>query len=73
MASAFDLRGLADAIGIVLLASGSFVGLSFHATHIGIHGADHSHAQEIIVGIVLMIMGVGILILNNRTGKKMKR
>jgi len=66
MAFVIDTRGLTDALGIILLSSGAFAGLSFHATHIGIHGADHSHAQEIVIGIILMVIGVLILIANNR-------
>ncbi|HLD87571.1 MAG TPA: hypothetical protein VJB12_05940 [Candidatus Nanoarchaeia archaeon] len=73
MAFVINTRGLTDALGIILLASGAFSGLSFHATHIGIHGADHSHAQEITVGIVLMVLGVMVLVANNRNDKSRRR
>ncbi len=65
-APSVDFSGLLNAIGIILLAAGAFAGLSVHATHLGIHHADHSHVQEIAIGIILMVVGVVILVLNSR-------
>ncbi len=61
----FSFREFLNAVGIILLATGAFAGLSVHAVHIGVHPGYHSHVQEITIGILLMITGLGILILNN--------
>ena len=70
MASSIDFKGLINAFGIILLASGAFAGLSVHATHLGVHHSDHSHAQQIIIGSILMVGGVLILIVNSRRAQK---
>jgi hypothetical protein len=58
-----------NVVGIILLASGAFTGLSVHAIHIGVHHADHTHTTEIAMGIVMLVLGVLLLVWNNQPEK----
>ena len=64
---------LVDAIGTIILAVGMLVAFSSHAFHarIGL-GEETSHLKHVIYGIITAVIGLGILVYNNKALKFMK-
>ncbi len=62
-----------DIIGTIILGAGMLIAFSSHAFHskIGL-GEETSHITHIIYGIVLVLLGLGILIWNNKALKSWK-
>ena len=65
---------LIDIIGTVLLFIGMLIAFSSHAFHakLGL-GEETSHVKHIVSGIVLVVIGLGILVYNNKALKPIKR
>ena len=59
-----------DVIGTIILAAGMLVAFSSHAFHakIGL-GEDTSHLTHVIYGMVTAVIGLSILIYNNKALK----
>ena len=62
-----------DVIGTLILLIGMIIAFSSHAFHarIGL-GEETSHLSHIILGMALVILGLGILVWNNKALKWMK-
>ena len=62
-----------DVIGTIILAAGMLVAFSSHAFHarIGL-GEETSHLSHIIYGMTAVVIGLGILIYNNKALKFQK-
>ena len=59
-----------DVITTVLMFIGFFIALLPHATHISAeHSAEHSHAKEITIGLIIGISSLIVLIYNNKALK----
>ena len=60
-----------DAIATMILAIGMLIAFSSHAFHakIGL-GEEASHLKHVIYGIITAVIGLGMLIYNNRALKK---
>ena len=56
-----------DVIGTIILAAGMLVAFSSHAFHakIGL-GEETSHLKHVIYGMIAAVIGLGILIYNNK-------
>ena len=65
---------LLDIIGTLTLGIGMIIAVSSHAFHarIGL-GEETSHLTHIILGMALVILGLGILVWNNKALKWMKK
>ena len=63
-----------DVIGTLILLIGMIIAFSSHAFHarIGL-GEETSHLSHIILGMTLVILGLGILVWNNKALKWMKK
>ena len=63
-----------DVIGTIILAAGMLIAFSSHAFHarIGL-GEETSHLKHVIYGIITAIIGLSILIWNNKALKPIKR
>ena len=57
-----------DILGTVLLAIGFFFSFLPHAVHVS-SGLEETHLEHVITGMVLVIIGLGILIYNNKALK----
>ena len=63
-----------DVIGTIILAAGMLIAFSSHAFHAGIGlGEETSHLKHVIYGIITAIIGLSILIWNNKALKPIKR
>ena len=62
-----------DVIGTIILAAGMLVAFSSHAFHarIGL-GEETLHLSHIIYGMISVVVGLGILIYNNKALKFQK-
>ena len=59
-----------NSISTILMLIGFFIALSPHATHMAAdHSSYHSHAKEIIVGLIIGISSLMVLIYNNKALK----
>ncbi len=65
---------LIDAIGTILLFTGMLIAFSSHAFHarIGL-GEETSHVKHVIYGMIIAVIGLGILIYNNKALKFQKK
>ena len=63
-----------DVIGTIILAAGMLIAFSSHAFHarIGLN-EETSHLKHVIYGIITAIIGLSILIWNNKALKPIKR
>ena len=64
---------IVDIIGTIILAIGMLMAFSSHAFHarIGL-GEETSHLKHVIYGIITAVIGLGILVYNNKALKFMK-
>ena len=62
-----------DIIGTILLLTGMLIAFSSHAFHarIGLSG-ETSHVKHVIYGMITAVIGLGILIYNNKALKFQK-
>lgn len=56
---------LIDALATIILFAGMFMAFLPHALHARA-GLENSHVEHVVLGIALVILGLGILIYNNR-------
>ena len=65
---------IVDVIGTILLVIGMFLAFLPHAVHIAV-GLDNetSHAKHVVTGMILVVIGLGILIYNNKALKIQKK
>ena len=64
---------LSDVIGTIILAAGMLIAFSSHAFHarIGL-SKETSHVNHVIYGMTAAVIGLGILIYNNKALKFQK-
>ena len=61
---------LVDVIATIILGVGMLIAFSSHASHarIGL-GEETSHVKHVIYGMIIAVIGLGILIYNNKALK----
>ena len=62
-------KNLVDVIGTILLVVGFLLAFLPHATHVAVGLEETSHLQHVIFGIALVVVGLGILVYNNKALK----
>lgn len=58
-----------DIIGTVLLGIGFFFAFLPHVFHVSAGFGETSHLMHVVVGISLVIIGLGVLVYNNKALK----
>ena len=63
-------KRLLDVVGTILLAAGFFLAFLPHAVHTAV-GLDEetSHLKHVITGMITVVIGLGILVFNNKALK----
>ena len=71
----FDVIGkLFDVIGTVLLGVGFFFAFLPHTNHVSVgFDGETSNLTHVIIGMVLVVVGLGVLVYNNKALKMWKR